>query len=194
MAIDMQEMLSGVSLATNTGNATFCNLYTQSGMALTDYVLGGLAAEDNLLEAMRNAVFEPPYSYESFLQEFETGTRGVVSFTFNGIRETLTYIPVGGTEWQLTYLIRESVISERISAISSGAVKRSIIQSVMTIAAMLAMFGFIISQINSNSRLLLEQETAKAENRVKQEEPGTAGQDDHRPGCRLLECVLSGAG
>lgn len=24
--------------------------------------------------------------------------------------------------------------------------------------------------------------------------PGTAGQDDHRPGCRLLECVLSGAG
>ena len=170
MAIDMQEMLSGVSLATNTGNATFCNIYTRSGMALTDYVLGGLAAEDNLLEAMRNAVFEPPYSYESFLQEFQTGTRGVVSFTFNGIRETLTYIPVGGTEWQLTYLIRESVISERISAISSGAVKRSIIQSVMTIAAMLAMFGFIISQINSNSRLLLEQETAKAENRVKQEE------------------------
>ncbi len=126
MAIDMQEMLSGVSLTTHTGNATFCNIYTESGTALTDSVLGGLAMEDNLLEAMQNAVFEPPYSYESFVQEFQSGARGVVSFAFNGIRETLTYIPVGGTDWQLTYLIRESVISERISSISEGTVRRSI--------------------------------------------------------------------
>ena len=170
MAIDMQEMLSGVSLSTNTGNATFCNIYTQSGMALTDSVLGGLAMEDNLLDAMGIAEFEPPYSYESFTREFQSGTRGVVSFTFNGIRETLTYIPVGGTDWQLTYLIRESVISERISAISKGTVSRSIVQSVLTVAAMLVMFGFILSQTKKNSALLLEQETAEAENRVKQEE------------------------
>ena len=170
MAIDMQEMLSGVSLSTNTGNATFCNIYTQSGMALTDSVLGGLAMEDNLLDAMGIAEFEPPYSYESFTREFRSGTRGVVSFTFNGIRETLTYIPVGGTDWQLTYLIRESVISERISAISKGTVSRSIVQSVLTVAAMLVMFGFILSQTKKNSTLLLEQETAEAASRVKQEE------------------------
>lgn len=170
MAIDMQEMLSGVSLTTNTGSATFCNIYTESGSALTDSVLGGLAMEDNLLDAMHIAAFEPPYSYESFLQEFQAGTRGVVSFTFNGIRETLTYIPVSGTDWQLTYLIRESVISERISSISEGAVRRSIVQSVLTVAAMLLMFGLIFEQTRRNSRLLLEQETAEAENRVKREE------------------------
>ena len=170
MAIDMQEMLAGVSLTTNTGNATFCNIYTENGTALTDSVLGGLAMEDNLLDAMQIAVFEPPYSYESFTQEFQSGTRGVVSFSFNGIRETLSYIPVRGTDWQLTYLIRESVISERISSISEGTVRRSIVQSVLTVAAMLVMFGFIIQQTKRNSRLMLEQETAEAENRVKQEE------------------------
>ena len=170
MAIDMQEMLSGVSLTTNTGNTTFCNIYTENGIALTDSVLGGLAIEDNLLDAMRIAVFEPPYSYDSFTQEFQSGTQGVVSFAFNGIRETLTYIPVRGTDWQLTYLIRESVISERISSISEGTVKRSILQSVLTVAAMLVMFGFIIGQTKRSDRLLLEQETAEAENRVKQEE------------------------
>ena len=170
MAIDMQEMLSGVSLTTNTGNATYCNIYTENGAALTDSVLGGLAMEDNLLDAMRIAVFEPPYSYESFAREFQSGTQGVVSFTFNGIRETLTYVPVRGTDWQLTYLIRESVISERISSISEGAVRRSIVQSVMTVAAMLLMFGLIFDQTKRNSRLLLEQETAEAENRVKREE------------------------
>ena len=170
MAIDMQEMLSGVSLTTNTNNATFCNIYTQSGVALTDSVLGGLAKEDNLLDAMKIAVFEKPYSNERFAQEFQSGSRGVVSFTFNGIRETLTYIPVVGTDWQLTYLIRESVISDRISSISEGAITRSIIQSAMTVVAMLVMFSFIISQTKRNNKLLLQQETAEAENRIKQEE------------------------
>ena len=170
MAIDMQEMLSGVSMTTHTGHATFCNIYTKTGAALTDSVLGGLAMEDNLLDAMQLAVFEPPYSYESFTREFQSGTRGVVSFTFNGIRETLAYIPVNGTDWQLTYLIRESVISERVSTISRGTVRRSMVQSALTVAAMLVMFGFIIAQNKRNSSLLLEQETAETENRVKREE------------------------
>ena len=120
MSINMTEMLSGISMTTNTGDATFCNLYTINGAALTDSVLGGLAMEDNLLEAMRTAVFEEPYSYDAFVQGFQSGNQGVVSFTYNDIRETLTYIPVKGTDWQLTYLIRESVISERISSISEG--------------------------------------------------------------------------
>jgi len=170
MAIGMPEMLSGVSLITNTDNTTFCNLYTTSGVALTDSVLGGLAMEDNLLDAMKSATFEYPDSYESFTQEFCSGTQGVVSFVFNGIRETLTYVPVSGTDWQLTYLIRESVISERIRSISEGTVRRSIIQSAMTVVAMLLMFGFIIGQTKKNSRLLLEQEKAETESRIKQEE------------------------
>ncbi len=170
MSIDMKDMLSGVSLTTNTGNATFCNIYTESGVALTDSVLGGLAVEDNLLEAMQAAVFEPSYSYEDFIKDFQSGKRGVVSFTFNGIRETLSYIPVSGTDWQLTYLIRENVISDRIGSISEGLVQRSIFQSLLTVAAMLVMFGFVISQSRRNNKLLLEQETAETENRVKQNE------------------------
>ena len=170
MAMDMEEMLSGVSMTTNTGGATFCNLYTRDGVAMTDAVLGGLAEEDNLLDAMKLAVFEPPYSYDRFLKEFQSGERSVVSFTYNDIRETLTFVPVSGTEMQLTYLIRESVISDRISEISRGTVQRSIIQSVLTVAVMLLMFSFIITQTKKNNQLLVERETAEAESRVKQEE------------------------
>ena len=169
MAIDMDEMLSGVSMSTNSGDATFCNLYTKDGAALTNAVLGGLAEEDNLLDAMRIAAFEQPYTYADFMQQFRSGKRGVVSFTYNGIRETLTYIPVSGTDWQLTYLIRESVISNRISSISRGTVRRSILQSVLTVTAMLVMFGLIIGQAKRNNRLLLEHETTAVESRVKQE-------------------------
>ncbi len=170
MQIDMSEMLAGISMTTNTSDATFCNLYTSDGTALTDAVLGGLAQEDNLVSAMKIAVFEEPYSYDKFIREFQNGERGVVSFNYNDIRETLTYIPVGGTDWQLTYLIRESVISDRISAISEGTVRRSIAQSILTVAVMLVMFGFIIAQTKRSSRILLEKETADAENRARQEE------------------------
>ena len=170
MAINMNEMLSGVSMTTNTGDATFCNLYTVNGTALTNSVLGGLAMEDNLLEAMRKAAFEEPNSYNAFVKDFQSGKQGVVSFTYNDIHETLTYIPVNGTDWQLTYLIRESVISERIGSISEGTVRRSVLQSVLTVAVMLTMFGFIVYQIKRNSRLLLQHETTEAESRVKQKE------------------------
>ena len=170
MSMDMDEMLAGVSMKTNTGGATFCNIYAKDGSALTDAVLGGLAEEDNLLDAMKIAVFEAPDTYESFAENFRSGERGVVSFSYNGIRETLAFIPVKNTQTQLTYLIRESVISERISDISEATVRRSIIQSVATMLVMLAMFGFILSQTRRNSQLQLEHETAEAENRVKQEE------------------------
>ena len=170
MQIDMQEMLSGVSMNEQESGATFCNIYTSDGIALSNTILGGLAVEDNLLEAMHIAEFEPGYSYERFAQDFAEGNRGVASFTYNGIRETLSYVPVEGTDWLLTYLIRESVISDSISTISESIIRRSVAQSVLTIVVLLALFAFIIRQNRKNAKLILERETADTENRVKQEE------------------------
>ena len=75
-----------------------------------------------------------------------------------------------GTNWLLTYLIRESVISDQISSISDGILRRSVLQSVLTATVLLAMFLFIISQNRRNARLALEKETSEAEVRGKQVE------------------------
>ena len=107
MEIDMDVMLKGFSLNSQSSGATFCNIYTSDGSALSSTVLGGLAEEDNLLEALAQAEFEPGYSLDQVILDFSEGRRGVVSFSYNGIRETLSYIPVPGTNWLLTYLIRE---------------------------------------------------------------------------------------
>ncbi|MBR1584032.1 MAG: response regulator [Clostridia bacterium] len=171
MEIDMREMLAGVSMQAEENGATFCNIYTSTGVALSNTVLGGLAVEDNLLEAMARATYEKGYSYEALIRDFAQGKRGVVSFTYNGIRETLAYVPVGeNTGWLLTYLIRESVISDEISAISDGIIQRSVIQSVLTVLVLLGMFAYIIMQNRKTARLVLEKETADAENRVKHQE------------------------
>ena len=168
--IDMNVMLSGLSMDAGANGATFCNIYTADGIALTNMVLGGLSSEDNLLKAMQAAEYENGYSYDTFVRGFQSGERGEVSFKYNDIHETLSYVPVQGTDWLLTYLIRESVISDEISYISDGIVTRSIIQSVITVIAMLGMFAFVFTQTRRNAQLLLARETAEAEVRGKQEE------------------------
>ncbi|MBR3395716.1 MAG: hypothetical protein IKG76_08035, partial [Firmicutes bacterium] len=168
--MSMEEMLSGVSMRTQEGGSTFCNIYTPSGVALSDTVLGGLAVEDNLLEALSQATYENGFSYEQIESDFQNGVRGVASFTYHDIKETLSYVPVEGTDWMLTYLIRESVISDQISSISDGIINRSMLQSVLTIFAMLGIFSYIIQQNRSNEQLTLEKETSAAEARVRQEE------------------------
>ena len=170
MEIDMDEMLSGVSMESDEDDATFCNIYTQDGAALSNTILGGLAVEDNLLDAMKNADFDKDYSYDKFIQEFQGGESGEVSFTYNDIRETLSYEPVEGTDWQLTYLVRESVISEEIGSISKGIIVRSMLHSILLAICLVALFSFIIYQIRKNSRVILEKETAEAESRTRQQE------------------------
>ena len=170
MEIDMDVMLQGVSMKAQDTGATFCNIYTSDGIALSNTVLGGLAVEDNLLEALAKAEYEDGNSAEGVESDFREGRKGVVSFTYNGIHETLSYIPVSGTNWLLTYLIRESVISERIGAVSDGIITRSVMQSLLTGLVLAVMFIFIISQNRRNEKLRLEKETAEAENRIKHQE------------------------
>ncbi len=170
MEIDMDVMLKGVSMQAQDSSTTFCNIYTKNGVALGNTVLGGLAVEDNLLEALSHANYENGYSFERVSNDFAQLNRGEVSFTYNGIQETLSYVPVSGTEWMLTYLIRESVISDRIESVTNSIVQRSMIQSMVTILVLGILFALVVIQMRKNANLAMEREKADAENRVKREE------------------------
>ena len=170
MEMTMQHMIDGLSLQSDTNETTFCNIYTTDGEALTNMVLGGLAKEDNLLEAMKHADFEEGYSLEAMTDDFHNGRGGVVSFTYGGIQETLDYVPITGTDWMLTYLIRESVITEQVSEISDGIVMRGVIQTALTALVLVAVALVILGQTRRSTRLAYEKEAADTANRVKQEE------------------------
>lgn len=166
MEIDMNTMLEGVSLQSDNNNTTFCNIYTKDGTALTDMVLGGLASEDNLLKAMEHADFDDDVTADALRSDFENGSGGIVSFSYNDVKETLSYTPIDGTDWMLTYLIRESVISDNISSVSQGIIARSFAQTFLTALVLLMMFLFIFMQSKRNAELAIEKETSV----VKQEE------------------------
>ncbi len=170
MQIDMQEMLAGVSIHSQSSDTTFSNIYTKDGVALTDTILGGLAEEDNLLDALSAAQFENGVTANTVRRDFEDHVGGEVTFSYKGILETLSYKPIEGTDWMLTYLIRESVISRQIGSISRDILIRSIIQLLLSLVVMLGVFAYIISQSRKTAALRLAKETADAENRIKQQE------------------------
>ena len=94
MEIDMDEMLTGVSMESTPDDAIFCNIYTNTGIALSNTILGGLAVEDNLLEALKVTDFEENYSYEQVLDDYENFRSSVTSLTYNGIKDSLSYVQV----------------------------------------------------------------------------------------------------
>ena len=170
MQISMDVLLNGLSLQSDSSENTFCNIYTQDGHALTDMVLGGLAAEDNLLDALKIADFSWGYSYDSVVKDFETLSEGVAIFTYGGVSETLYYKPIAGTNWMLTYLVRESVITDRLSSVYGKIIQRNIVQLVLTAGAMLAMFLLIFRQMRLNAKERLDRETAAATLKAQQED------------------------
>ncbi len=170
MEIDMDVLLSGLSLQSDSNDTTFCNIYTRKGEAFTNMVLGGLAKEDNLLKALKRAKYDSGSSMEQVENDFAEGKSNIVSFTYDGIRETLDYVPIEGTDWMLTYLVRESVISEQVSDISERLTSQSLMQTILTALVMMGLFVLMMQQARRNAKMMLEQETFEAESRIKQEE------------------------
>ncbi len=170
MEIDMSKMLSNISLQSTGNNTTFCNLYINDGTPLTNIVLGGLSNEKNLLKAMENANFETGSSFGAMRADFEALRTGVISFIYNDIKETMCYVPVQGTNWMLTYLVRESIIAEQVNSISAGIVQRNLFQLILTALVLMTIFGIMILQMRRTAKLNLEKEISETENRVKQQE------------------------
>ena len=172
MEMDMHEMLAGVSMTSQDESVTFNNIYSAEGYALSNLVLGGNATEYNLFEAMNHAEFDKGYSLEKMMQDFTERKNGVVSFTYEGEEETLCYIPITGTNWMLTYLIRENVISDKIIGVNKKLIRDSAILSILNALILLGIFVYIMRQNKENTRLLLAKETSEAELRGKQAELG----------------------
>ena len=161
MEMDMEHMLANLSFESGSNNTTFCNIYTPDGYSVANMVLGGLASEDNLLSAFEAADIENDRTVEDVRKDFENGHTGVVSFTYNGVQETLYYVPVHRTNWMLTYLIRESVISQQIDDVSEGIIKRSLVLALLTTIVLSAVFSMMLLQTRKATKLAMEKETSE---------------------------------
>lgn len=157
--LNIDEMLSSLTLQTSD-NETFCNLFYRNGESLTNDNFGHMKAGNNLFSALLEAEIDEGFSYEQVESDFQEGRSGQISFRYQGVKEDLCYIPIEGTNWMMTILIRDNVISDQISSISTGMMRRSVIQITITVLAMLGLFLAFIYQSRKNAGLMLAQEKA----------------------------------
>ncbi|MEY8338785.1 response regulator [Lachnospiraceae bacterium 62-35] len=155
--INIDEMLSSLTLQASD-NETYCNLYYCNGESLTNDDFGNFRAGINLLSALKEADGDNQFNYEQVETDFANGRSGQISFNYHGSQEDLCYVPVEGTKWMLTILVRDNVISDQINSISAAMMSRGTIQIVITVIVMFAVFLILIHQSRKNARFLLEQE------------------------------------
>ena len=170
--MNMDQMMAGISMISQKDNITFTNIYSPDGYALSSMILGGRAAEDDLFGALSHAMLAEGYSVEKMKQDFASQKTGHISFIYNGVKETMYYISIARTDWMLTYLIRENIISNEISSVYQKVIHRSVALSILNALILLGVFLYILKQNKEHTQLLLEKETTDAELRGKQAELG----------------------
>ncbi|MBO7533194.1 MAG: hypothetical protein J6T46_04345, partial [Victivallales bacterium] len=170
--MNMDQMMAGISMVSQKDNITFTNIYSPEGYAISSMILGGNAKENDLFDAMSHATLVEGYSIEKLKQDFASQKTDHISFTYNGVKETMYYIPIARTRWMLTYLIRENIIGDKISDVYKIVIRRSIALSILNALILLGVFLYILKQNKEHTQLLLEKETTDAELRGKQAELG----------------------
>lgn len=154
--ISIDKMLSSLTLQTNY-NETYCSIYHRNGEDLAGGDFGNFKAGNNLLLSLMEANIDNEFSYEQVENDFINGKLGQISFNYHGSHQTLCYIPIENTNWMLTILIRDNVISDHISSISSDMMYRGVIQIAIIVLVIIIVFLALIHQSKNHSKILLEQ-------------------------------------
>ncbi len=116
---------------------------------LTNEEFGSFGAGGNLFTVLQDADMENGSGYEQLRSDFANSREGALSFCYQDSQEDLCYVPVEGTNWMLAILIRDDVITNQISSISSEMM-----------VAMLIICLALLHQSRRSAKVLLEQEKA----------------------------------
>ena len=153
--IDMEDIVSILAFNTEESGTHF-SLYYENGANPTGLDFGPFGQKANLLQEMRGYLGEE--EWQALEHHFQQGEAGEVHFTEAGNRQILYYSPIAETGWMITVLIPEKLIYDKIGGIQDKTMARSIIQILVTFAALVAFFTVLAVQAHGKSKALLEQE------------------------------------
>lgn len=143
-------------LALDDQGKTHFALYSKSGGNLSGTELGPVIEKRNLFDALKGVLSEAVWQENR--ANFENEAEGSLSFSAGGAEETLCYVPIPETGWQIAVLIRESVIQDQIQEISERHLEASRRQVIFTLLSVLLLAVLILIQFRIISRDKLEKE------------------------------------
>lgn len=143
-------------LAFDDQGRTYFALYSKNGSNLSGTELGPVISRGNMFDALKGIVSEEVW--KEILARFANEADGSLTFDSGDAKETLCYVPIEGTGWEMTVLIRESVIQNQIRDISENSLRISWYQIMFTLVAMLIFAAILLLQIRNLSKDKLEKE------------------------------------
>ncbi len=149
-------------LALDDQGGTHFALYSKSGSNLSGTELGPVISNENILDAIKSIVRENVWSENQ--ANFANGKEGALSFGTGDAHQTLCYVPIEGTDWEMAVLISESIIQEQIQEISERNLNTNRRQIVLTFVSVLALACILLFQIGKFSKVELEKEKETSRN------------------------------
>lgn len=131
-------------------------LYTKNGVNLSGTELGPVILNHNFFDILKDIV--PDDVWNENLKNFENGQGGNITFDVGRSEETLYYVPIEDTGWEVAVLIRDSVIRDQIGYISDRNIKNSRDQIIFTLVSALSLATVLLLQLRRLSREKLEEE------------------------------------
>ncbi len=157
--IDINDIVA--LLAFDDQESTHFALYSANGGNISATELGSLIGKENIFDATQGNVSEEKWN--SFRDDFANGKKGTLTFTINGVVDTICYEPVPDTGWELVVMIRESVIQDQIQEISEKSLianRRQII-FLLVVATLFSAILFYLFRRAANEKLDEEKENSK---------------------------------
>ena len=149
-------------LAFDDPGRTHFALYSPRGGNLSGTELGPVISNHNLFDTIQ--AFVPQSVLQEKREDFENAREGSLSFVSNGMEETLVYVPIQGTDWEMAVLIRESIIQDQIRDISEKTLGYNRNQIIFTSVAVLTLAVALLFQYRkmSGDKLKAEKEASRA--------------------------------
>lgn len=158
--IDIKDIVD--LLAINDQGETSFGLYSKNGGNISDTELGPYISGQNIFDATADIATQA--EWDEMVSNFAEEKSGSLTFDPDGHAETICYVPVENTGWEIVVLIRESVIHDQIHIISEKNLDISRKLIVFVLVAMLLFAAILILQLRkiSKKKLVVEQEKSKS--------------------------------
>jgi diguanylate cyclase (GGDEF)-like protein len=152
--MDIQEIVD--LLGFDDKGRTYFALYSKKGGNLSGTALGPVIDKHNIFDALKDIISEDALKENQ--KNFANGAEGSLVFNAGKAEETLSYVPIQGTGWEMAVLIRESVIQNQIRDISEKNLRISRNQMIFTLVSVLLFAAVLLFQIGKLSQYKLEKE------------------------------------
>ena len=157
--IDINDIVN--LLAFDDQDNTHFALYSENGGNISETELGPLIGTTNIFDATKGNVSED--AWNSFRDDFANDKNGTLTFTINGVVDTIYYESVPHTGWELVVMTRESVIQDQFQEISEKSLKANHFQILflLIVASLFSSVLFFMLRRAAKEKLDEEKENSK---------------------------------